>query len=436
MGGGGTTGGATTSSTSPASSWRGGRSPISTRTRCAASPIRSRAKIKSGVVVLASANDGKVQIVVAVTPDLTTRVKAGQIVKELAPIVGGGGGGRPDFAEAGGKQPEKIDEMLARQPRPSSPGCWGRRAPPVPRPQPPGPGPTLQPSAPPTDKLTKQSSTATALVKLLILRKILVVSGLTACALLRAVPARRPDLHLARRERPHGHFRPRRGTGCARVFSVPKAEDPVRATRFVAPEKSALYDPMIREHAENFGVRTDLVRAVVQVESGYNAYARSPKGALGSHAAHAGDDSAVRRAEPVQPDGEHPRRRVVPASAARSVFERRSARAGRLQRRAWRVDRHGVAIPPYKETRDYVSKINRMAGQSTKVPGTNIYKTTEVVDGREVPRYSDHKPSEGGYRSSSAIMGIKKARTAVIVALGPARTLYSPAPPRQKSSRS
>ena len=55
------------------------------------------------------------QIVVAVTPDLTGRIKAGQIVKELAPIVGGGGGGRPDFAEAGGKQPEKIDEMLARE---------------------------------------------------------------------------------------------------------------------------------------------------------------------------------------------------------------------------------------------------------------------------------------------------------------------------------
>jgi alanyl-tRNA synthetase len=71
-----------------------------------------KAKIKSGVVVLASAHDGKVHIVVAVTPDLTGRVKAGQIVKEIAPIVGGGGGGRPDFAEAGGKQPEKIDQML------------------------------------------------------------------------------------------------------------------------------------------------------------------------------------------------------------------------------------------------------------------------------------------------------------------------------------
>ncbi len=71
-----------------------------------------KAQIKSGVVVIASEQEGKVQVVVAVTPDLTGRIKAGQIVKQIAPIVGGGGGGRPDFAEAGGKQPEKIDEML------------------------------------------------------------------------------------------------------------------------------------------------------------------------------------------------------------------------------------------------------------------------------------------------------------------------------------
>jgi alanyl-tRNA synthetase len=79
--------------------------------RTVADQIRSQ--IKSGIVVLASATDGKAQIVVGVTSDLTSRVKAGQIVKELAPIVGGAGGGRPDFAEAGGKQPEQIDRMLA-----------------------------------------------------------------------------------------------------------------------------------------------------------------------------------------------------------------------------------------------------------------------------------------------------------------------------------
>jgi alanyl-tRNA synthetase len=68
------------------------------------------------VVVIASENDGKVSLVVSVTKDLTARVQAGRLVKELAPIVGGGGGGRPDFAEAGGKDPSKIDELLARAP--------------------------------------------------------------------------------------------------------------------------------------------------------------------------------------------------------------------------------------------------------------------------------------------------------------------------------
>jgi alanyl-tRNA synthetase len=71
-----------------------------------------RSKVKSGVVVLAAAEDSKVTIVVAVTPDISKKVPAGQVVKQLAPIVGGGGGGRPDFAEAGGKDPSKIGEML------------------------------------------------------------------------------------------------------------------------------------------------------------------------------------------------------------------------------------------------------------------------------------------------------------------------------------
>jgi alanyl-tRNA synthetase len=72
-----------------------------------------KAKIKSGVVVLASPTDeGRVAIVVSVTPDLKGRVHAGNIVRALAPIVGGGGGGRPDFAEAGGRDPSRVDEML------------------------------------------------------------------------------------------------------------------------------------------------------------------------------------------------------------------------------------------------------------------------------------------------------------------------------------
>ncbi|MBA3271235.1 MAG: alanine--tRNA ligase [Acidobacteria bacterium] len=79
--------------------------------RTLADTLKSR--MTSGIVVLASpSGDGKVTIIVTVTPDLVKRAPAGQIVKQLAPIVGGGGGGRPDFAEAGGKDSSKIPEML------------------------------------------------------------------------------------------------------------------------------------------------------------------------------------------------------------------------------------------------------------------------------------------------------------------------------------
>jgi alanyl-tRNA synthetase len=71
-----------------------------------------RNKLGSGVVVLGSAQDGKVALIVGVTKDLTGRVQAGKVIKPVAEKVGGSGGGRPDMAEAGGKDPEKLDAAL------------------------------------------------------------------------------------------------------------------------------------------------------------------------------------------------------------------------------------------------------------------------------------------------------------------------------------
>jgi alanyl-tRNA synthetase len=75
---------------------------------------RMRQKYGSAVVAIGSVIDGKVAILVAVTPDLTGRIKAGDIVKQIAPIVGGTGGGRPDFAQAGGRDASRLDEALER----------------------------------------------------------------------------------------------------------------------------------------------------------------------------------------------------------------------------------------------------------------------------------------------------------------------------------
>jgi alanyl-tRNA synthetase len=70
------------------------------------------ARIKSGVVVLGRTGDGKASLIVRTSPDISSRVPAGQVIKELAPIVGGRGGGKPDMAEGGGNQPEKLTEAL------------------------------------------------------------------------------------------------------------------------------------------------------------------------------------------------------------------------------------------------------------------------------------------------------------------------------------
>jgi alanyl-tRNA synthetase len=71
-------------------------------------------KIGSGVVVLTSAADGRAYLVVAVTSDLTGKVQANKIIKDIAQLIGGGGGGRIDFAQAGGSKPEGIDRALEK----------------------------------------------------------------------------------------------------------------------------------------------------------------------------------------------------------------------------------------------------------------------------------------------------------------------------------
>jgi alanyl-tRNA synthetase len=71
-----------------------------------------RDKIGSGVVVLGSATNGNVALIVGVTKDLTSRIQAGKVIGPVAQKVGGKGGGRPDLAEAGGKNPEALDAAL------------------------------------------------------------------------------------------------------------------------------------------------------------------------------------------------------------------------------------------------------------------------------------------------------------------------------------
>ena len=72
-----------------------------------------RDKLGSAVVVLGAVLDGKASLVAGVTADLTGRIKAGDLIKAIAPSVGGKGGGRPDMAQAGGPEAAKLPQALA-----------------------------------------------------------------------------------------------------------------------------------------------------------------------------------------------------------------------------------------------------------------------------------------------------------------------------------
>lgn len=75
-----------------------------------------RAKLKTGVIVLGAVSEGKVNFVTVVSPTGLSGLHAGQIIKEVAKITGGSGGGRPDMAQAGGKDPSKLGEAIDRVP--------------------------------------------------------------------------------------------------------------------------------------------------------------------------------------------------------------------------------------------------------------------------------------------------------------------------------
>jgi alanyl-tRNA synthetase len=73
-----------------------------------------RDRLQSGIILLGSQTDGKAMLLCLVTKDLAKRYHAGNIIKEIAPLVGGSGGGRPDMAQAGGPKPENLDQALTK----------------------------------------------------------------------------------------------------------------------------------------------------------------------------------------------------------------------------------------------------------------------------------------------------------------------------------
>ena len=175
-------------------------------------------------------------------------------------------------------------------------------------------------------------------------------------------------------------------------YAVPEAEG-VRTTRAsVAIDRMQAYDDLIVEHAHLNNVRPSLVRAVVQVESGFNPRAYSPKGAMGlmqlmpATAREFGVRNAFDPEQNVR-GGVAYLRQLLDRYDGNEQLALAAYNAG-----PGAVDKHGQAIPPYRETRDYVTKVNGIAGDAPKTGRTKLYRVIEIVDGREIIKYTDKKP--------------------------------------------
>jgi soluble lytic murein transglycosylase-like protein len=184
------------------------------------------------------------------------------------------------------------------------------------------------------------------------------------------------------------------------TYKVANASAPVLVTR---PESGRYrednYDELIVEHARANGVRPDLVRAVIQVESGYNPGARSPKGAMGLMQLMPATAAALGVTRPYDP-AQNIRGGVAYLRSLLDRFDGNEELAlAAYNAGAGAVGRYGNRIPPYRETREYVRKVRtRTSVRAASAPPQKLmYKTVEIIDGRPMTRWSNTRPPTGDY---------------------------------------
>jgi soluble lytic murein transglycosylase-like protein len=183
----------------------------------------------------------------------------------------------------------------------------------------------------------------------------------------------------------------------ALTYAVPDAPGIRATTPLAGAANRDQFEPIVQEHAARHALRPALVRAVIQVESGYNPRARSPRGAMGLMQLMPATARELGVRDPYDPaenigGGCAYLRRLIDRYHGSEELALAAYNAG-----ADAVDRHGKSIPPYQETRDYVRKVGAADVRQASLSRRAIYKTFEIVDGRAVPHYSSKKPATGTF---------------------------------------
>jgi soluble lytic murein transglycosylase-like protein len=160
-----------------------------------------------------------------------------------------------------------------------------------------------------------------------------------------------------------------------------------RTTRPVS-RRASQYEGLIAEHASANDVNPALVKAVIQAESAFNPRARSHKGAMGLMQLMPSTAAELGVRDPYDPV-ENIRAGVVYLKQMLAKYAGNVALAlAAYNAGPAAVARYGT-VPPYRETRNYVEKVSKAADAAPAGPRTRVYRIVEVVNGREVVRYSD-----------------------------------------------
>jgi len=193
----------------------------------------------------------------------------------------------------------------------------------------------------------------------------------------------------------------RDANGVLTVSDRPKGAGPRAVTVQVgvplSPRAKPRFEPLIQQHASLQGIKPDLVRAVIQVESAFNPRAVSPKGAMGLMQLMSATAAQFGVRDPFNP-AENIRAGVTYLRQLLNRYdddEQLALAAYNAGPRA--VDKYGSKVPPYKETQNYVLKISGIRGNVRNAPGTRMYRAVEIVDGRRVVKYTNTKPESGDY---------------------------------------